>query len=106
VKYYLILSTVPSQKIGERIARLLVRNHMAACVNVVAGVRSYFWWEGKVSKARESLLIIKTTRRRFQTLSKFLKKIHPYHVPEIIGLPIEKVNPSYLQWMENVLGRL
>lgn len=105
MKPYLVFSTVPSKKVGERIARLLVCNRLAACVNVLDGASSYFWWKGKVDRAEESLLVIKTSRKRFDRLSSFLRKVHPYEVPEIVGFSIEKGSPPYLQWMEQTLGR-
>ena len=72
-------------------------------MNVVPGLRSYFRWKGKTEKASEYLLIIKTCRSHFERLARFLKKIHPYEVPEIIGCPIDKGFPSYVTWMKSVL---
>lgn len=76
---------------------------MAACVNVIPGLISFFWWQGKADKARETLLLIKTSKSIFPRLVKFLQKQHPYQVPEIIGFPIEKGNGVYLRWMEEIL---
>jgi len=105
VNFCLVLSTVPSPKTARKLALALVQNRLAACVNVVNGLDSFFWWQGKVDQARESLLVIKTTSSHFPRLVKFLKKQHPYEVPEIIGLPIEKGNREYLRWIEETLKR-
>lgn len=105
MKYLAVFSTVPSGKEALRIASLLVTNRVAACVNVIPGLRSYFWWKGKVDRCRENLLVIKTSKSRFKALEKFLKKVHPYDVPEIVALPIEKGNKKYLDWILESLGR-
>lgn len=97
--FYLILSTAPSKKVGEKLARLLVQNRLAACVSVIPQVRSFFGWKGRLERAEESLLLAKTTRAKFARLERFLKTNHPYEVPEIIALPIAEGLPSYLKWL-------
>jgi periplasmic divalent cation tolerance protein len=101
-----VLVTVPSREEGEKIARLLVEEKLAACVNIVAqGVTSIFRWEGAVSVAAEVLLIVKTERARFPLLVEAVKKHHTYSVPEIIALPIVDGERSYLAWIgESVSG--
>jgi len=105
VKAYLVLSTVPTQKKARELARALVQNRLAACVNIVPGLHSIFRWQGKIDKANESLLMIKTTKALFPALLKFLKKRHPYQVPEIISLPIQSGNQEYLRWLETNVAR-
>ncbi len=105
MKFCLVLSTVPSPKIARKLALALVQNRLAACVNVIDDLASFFWWQGQADKARESLLVIKTAKSLFPRLVKFLKKQHPYQVPEIISLPIGKGNSEYLRWMEETLKR-
>ncbi|HNV86246.1 MAG TPA: divalent-cation tolerance protein CutA [Candidatus Omnitrophota bacterium] len=101
-----VFSTVPSSKEAARIAKLLVQNHLAACVNVIPGLRSYFWWNGKIDRCREVLLVMKTRKQKFKLLEKWLKKNHPYQVPEIIALPIERGNRKYLAWIGQALAGL
>lgn len=105
MKAYLVLSTVPTQKKARELARALVQNRLAACVNIVAGLQSIFRWQGKIDKAYESLLLIKTTKPVFPALLKFLKNRHPYQVPEIISLPIQSGNREYLRWIETSVAR-
>ena len=103
---FVVFSTVPSAKEASRIAKLLVQNHLAACVNLVPGIRSYFWWNGKVDQCREVLLVIKTRKQKFRMLEKWLKKNHPYQIPEIIALPIERGCRKYLAWIGRSLEGL
>jgi periplasmic divalent cation tolerance protein len=84
---------------GKRIARALVEGKLAACVNLVAPVRSVYRWEGKLAENRECLLIIKTTRGRFDELRAAVEKLHSYSVPEVIALPIVDGAENYLNWI-------
>lgn len=93
------LCTVPDRETGEKIAQALVEEHLAACVNLVAGVASVYRWQGKVEKAEECLLIIKTGVSRFDVLKRRIASLHPYKVPEIIALPIIHGNREYLDWI-------
>lgn len=94
-----VLITTP-QKDAERIARLLVEEKLAACVNIVEKVKSTYWWKGKIEEDTESLLIAKTLLSKMPRLIEHVKQAHPYTVPEIIALPIIAGNPDYLAWME------
>jgi periplasmic divalent cation tolerance protein len=96
----LVLITTGSQEEAEKIARKLVEERLAACVNIVPQVRSLFWWENKVSEEEEVLLIVKTRRSRFGALVLRVKALHSYQVPEIIALPIVEGSLSYLQWID------
>lgn len=94
-----VLVTVPTPAVARRLARMLVRRRLAACVNIVPGVTSLFTWQGKVDQAREVLLIIKTTAVRFPALRRALQAQHPYDVPEIIALPVAAGAAAYLRWV-------
>ena len=94
-----VLVTCPSQAVGRRLAHHLIHARVAACVNVVPGLESVFWWEGKVDRCREVLLVIKTTAARFAGLRAAVLARHPYKTPEIIALPIVAGHPPYLQWV-------
>ena len=88
-----------------RLARALVQARAAACVNVVPAVTSLFWWQGKIDQAREVLLVIKTASRKMTALTVLVRRLHPYEVPEIIALPIQRGFPPYLRWIQDSLRR-
>jgi periplasmic divalent cation tolerance protein len=79
----------------------LVEEQLAACVNIVPGITSIYAWEGKIESAQEHLLIIKTSKLNYQVIESFIKKHHPYQLPEIIAIPVERGLPEYLNWIES-----
>lgn len=99
-----VLSTASSAEEAEKIARRLVDERLAACVNVMPGVRSFYRWKGNVEDAAEWLLVIKSSRNRFEELRAELEKLHSYEVPEVIALQVIDGSRNYLQWMEGELG--
>ena len=99
-----VLSTASSAAEAEAIARRLVEERLAACVNVVTGVRSFYRWKGKIEDSPEWLLVIKSSRGRFEELRAALEKLHSYDVPEVIALPVVEGTKNYLHWMEGELG--
>jgi periplasmic divalent cation tolerance protein len=96
--------TVPSEEVAERIARALVEEKLAACVNRIPGVRSTYFWEGKVTVDDELLLVVKTRRARFEAVRARVRELHPYTVPEVIALPIVQGHEDYLRWIDEVTG--
>ena len=97
----LVFVTTPTSDEAGRIAETLVAQRLAACVNIVGGVRSVYWWKGEVSDETEVLCLIKTTAERFATLRARLIELHPYEVPEVIALDITAGHPAYLEWLES-----
>ena len=98
-----VLSTCGSEEEAARIARQLVDGHIAACVNVLPKVRSFYRWEDKVQDSQECMLLIKTSRDRFAALRTVLEAAHSYELPEVIALPIVDGSPNYLDWMTKEL---
>lgn len=96
----IVLITVPSKDVGLKIARILVENGLAACVNLLPGIRSVYRWEGSIAEDEELLLIVKTKQSLFETLSDTVTQNHPYDVPEVIALPIVTGLKEYLSWMD------
>jgi len=94
----IVLVTAPCRK-AQRIAKIILKERLCACVNVISDIVSYFWWQGKLDKARESLMIIKTSAKMFKQLEKRIIELHPYEVPEIISLRIDALNKKYLGWL-------
>jgi len=99
-----VFSTASSAAEAEAIARKLVEERLAACVNVVTDVRSFYRWKGKIENSPEWLLVIKSSRGRFDALRAALEKLHSYEVPEAIALPVVEGAANYLNWMEGELG--
>ncbi|MEB3859811.1 MAG: divalent-cation tolerance protein CutA [Desulfurococcales archaeon] len=93
-----VLITAPKGE-GARIARFIVERRLAACVNVVPGVKSFYWWEGRLVEDSEELLVVKTVGDLVERLVAEVKRVHPYTVPEIISLPVEGGNADYLKWV-------
>jgi len=96
----IVLVTCKSTAEARRIGRVLVESRLAACANVLrTPIESIYRWRGNVERAREVLLILKTTRARFRALQDAVRKAHSYEVPEIIGMPIAEGLPAYLNWI-------
>src|SRR5262245_40422936 len=91
-----VFSTTSSAEDAETIARHLVEQHLAACVSIVREIRSIYRWEGKIEAASEWLLLIKSSRDRFEALRQLLEKLHTYEVPEVIALPVVEGSRNYL----------
>lgn len=100
MKYIVVFITTPKNEF-KKISIYILKNKLAACVNVIKNVNSFYWWKGKICNDKESLLIVKTTQRLFKKIVKEVKKIHPYEVPEIISFPIIEGDRSYLSWVKN-----
>lgn len=99
-----LLSTASSPREGRRLARLLVNQRAAACVSVVPGMHSIYWWNGTVEEGEEVLLIIKTRRARLLNLCRVLRRHHSYDLPELLLLPPSDGEVSYLQWLKSSLN--
>lgn len=95
----LVLTHVPDQDCAQRMARALVENHLAACVNILAPCHSVYRWQGALESADEIPLQIKTTLQRYAAVESAIRAQHPYAVPEIIALPITQGLPAYLRWV-------
>ena len=89
---------------AERIGKALVGKRLAACANIIPGMRSIFWWKGKLNKEEESILLLKTRESLVKRITEEVKKIHSYSNPCIISLPISQGSPEYLEWIEKGTG--
>jgi periplasmic divalent cation tolerance protein len=101
-EYVIVFVTAPTCDDGHAIARALVREKLAACVNILPGIRSIYTWEGEVCEDEEVLLIIKTRAKNFEDLSALVKEVHPYDVPEVIAMSLIAGAPDYLNWIDQV----
>ena len=98
--FIIVHVTVPSKTAGEKIANVLLNNKLAACVNIIPGVSSFYTWKNKINEDAELLLEIKTKSRLFNSLEEIVTKNHPYDVPEVIAFPMQFVSKSYGAWIE------
>jgi periplasmic divalent cation tolerance protein len=96
-----VLITASSEEEAHKIARLLVKEKKAACVNVVPGADSLFRWKGKIDSARETLLLVKTRAPLLPDIISLVKEVHSYEVPEVIALPIIDGSEDYLRWLDS-----
>jgi len=96
-----ILVTVVNQQDAIRIGEAMVNARLAACANIVSRVQSIYRWKGKVVKAKEALLILKSTKSRYRALEKAIKTMHTYEIPEIIALPVKDGHDRYIGWVRS-----
>jgi periplasmic divalent cation tolerance protein len=98
-RYRIVLVTCASLREARRIGREVVEKRLAACANIVPGIESIYWWKEKVERAREVLVVMKTTAARMAALEEEVKRMHSYEVPEFIVLPIVAGSREYLRWI-------
>ena len=100
-----VLTSVGSPEEADRISVALVNERLAACVNIVGGVKSVYWWKGAITREDELLLVIKTAARLFDRVRLRIKELHRYELPEVIALPLAAGDKDYLAWVrESVAG--
>ena len=95
----LVLTNLPDRAAAERLADALIEKRVAACINILAPCRSVYRWKGAVQHDEEYPVLIKTTAERYLALEAAIRAAHPYELPEIIAVPIERGLPAYLAWV-------
>ena len=104
MEHIVVFITASNEDEAAKISRALVEEHLAGCVNIIKGIRSIYHWQGKIEDEPEVLMMAKTQRHLFPALSKKVKELHPYTVPEILALPIVEGSAEYLDWLRDVTG--
>lgn len=99
----IVLATCPSKEEAKRIARALVMERLAACVNVIEGVHSIYHWQGSLHESEEVMLVVKSRRDLLGRLQEHLANMHSYEVPETIAIPVVDGSPAYLEWLDREL---
>jgi periplasmic divalent cation tolerance protein len=99
----IVLTTTPSIDEAESLARKIVEAKLAACVQILPRMKSFYFWENAVQVDSEHLLLIKTLSEKFDELEKFIQLNHRYEIPEVVAIPAEKVSGSYLNWINDYL---
>jgi len=97
--HIIVFVTASGKAEAKKIAEALLKHKCAACVNIIKNIESFFWWQGKIDKADEALLVIKTKKTKLAQIIKLVKSVHSYEVPEIIALPIIGGEKKYLKWI-------
>jgi periplasmic divalent cation tolerance protein len=103
MEHLLVITTCPNQQCADDLADILVRSHLAACVNQIPGIRSVYEWKGQVTTDQEFLLLIKTRADTYDRVEETIRARHPYEVPEVIALPIARGSADYLSWINSLL---
>jgi periplasmic divalent cation tolerance protein len=99
MEFIVIYCTVPNKKEGYKIAKELIKNNLAACINIIDKIESVFSWDHKLTEEKEALLIIKTKKILFNEIKFLIKELHSYNVPEIIAVDITQADETYLKWI-------
>ncbi len=100
----LMISTASSEKEARKIAQKLVEARLAACVNIIPGVTSFFYWEGKLCQERETMIFIKTSGEQYREIINKIKEVHSYEVPEMLFFRADGGEKRYLQWVRRIVG--
>ena len=95
----LVYVTAPTQAEAESLARLAVEGRLAACANILPGMRSLYWWQGNLDQADEVVLLLKTTREKAPALTEALIRAHSYDCPCVVAVDIDSGNPDFLRWI-------
>jgi len=101
MEYIIVYCTVPNRKEGKEIAKILVENELAACVNIIDKVESVFSWNGDICEEKEAMLMIKTKKELFTHINHTIQKMHSYNVHEVIAIPIVEADETYLKWIDH-----
>jgi periplasmic divalent cation tolerance protein len=102
--HHIVFVTAPSIEVARELASGILENCLAACVNLVPGVESHYWWEGKLCEETEVLMVMKTTGEKLAALEAFVLAAHPYDTPEFVALKIESGSARYLDWISGSVG--
>ena len=100
-EYIIIMVMCASRKEAAKISDKLLKQRLVACANTISGIGSKFWWKGKIDSAKETLVILKTTRSNFKKVETEIRQLHSYEIPEIIAIPIIAGSFNYLTWIRD-----
>ncbi len=98
-RYVVVLVTAPDLKTARQLAKAALKARLVACANLVPKIESHYWWQGKLERGAETLILFKTTRVKLAALEKMILARHPYDTPEFVVLPVTAGNQRYLDWL-------
>ena len=97
--FAVVLVTAPNRKTARGLARGALEARLVVCVNLVPGIESHYWWQGKLEQSKEVLLVMKTRKARLSALEQFVLQRHPYETPEVVSWPLDGSTAKYLDWL-------
>jgi len=98
-RHCMVLVTAPDKKVARKLATGSLKKRLVACANLIPGIESHYWWQGKIERGSELLILFKTSRSKLAALEKFVVAHHPYDTPEFLVLSIDAGNEKYLRWL-------
>lgn len=101
--YIAVFITCADKQESIKIAKALLTKKLVACVNIIDKLDSFFWWKGKIDRQKECLMIAKSTMAKLDKITRLVRSLHSYEVPEIIGLPVAGGNKKYLDWIDGAI---
>lgn len=103
-KLLIVLVTAPNRQVARSLAKAALESRLIACANILPGIESHYWWQGRITSGKEMLLLLKTSPRHVKRLEKLILGKHPYDTPEFIALPIAGGCKAYLEWLTDELA--
>ncbi len=98
-QFHIILVTAPNLRVARRLARGALEQRLVACANIIPKIESHYWWQERIERGAEVLILFKTARDRMEALERFILASHPYDTPEIVALQFERGTERYLAWI-------
>ncbi|MCM8809205.1 MAG: divalent-cation tolerance protein CutA [Candidatus Omnitrophica bacterium] len=99
MKFIQILTTVPDKETGQKIIKILLEEKLSLCCQIIGPIESQYWWQGKIEKGEEYLILIKAKKQNYKKIEKKIKENHPYKVPEIISFEINQISKEYKEYL-------
>jgi periplasmic divalent cation tolerance protein len=103
-KLLIVLVTTPNRQVARSLAKAALESRLIACANILPGIESHYWWQGRITSGKEMLLLLKTSPRHVKRLEKLILGKHPYDTPEFIALSITEGSKAYLKWLADELA--
>ncbi|MEA5001452.1 MAG: divalent-cation tolerance protein CutA [Endomicrobiaceae bacterium] len=103
MQYITVVITSPDKEASKKITDCLLKNKLVSCVSIIPAIKSVYWWNNKINRAKEQMLICKSKKTNFKKITDAVKKNHPYKVPEIVCFEIKDGSKDYLEWIKNTV---
>jgi len=101
--YIQVFTTIDSKVRAETLAKTLLEKRIAGCIQIIGPITSIYWWNNKIEREKEWILLIKSREKNYKKIERTIKEIHPYQIPEMIAVPIISGSRNYLNWLDKIL---